>query len=103
MDLEVFILKCRPFYLPHEFSASYIMAVYVHLQANAKLAMGKLHDDICKQQNRHTESIFIEAGDFNHTSLKTFTKYVDNMQQQESGSGLHKRSWSVQGRNCTSS
>lgn len=43
--------------------------------------MAKKHDAICKQQNNHPESIFIVAGDFNHSGLKTvlpkFYKNVD--------------------------
>ncbi len=43
--------------------------------------MAKLHDSICKQQNKHPESFFIVAGDFNHSCLKAvlpkFYKNVD--------------------------
>lgn len=42
---------------------------------------GKLHVVISKQQNKHPEGLFIVAGDFNHTNLKTvlskFHKNVD--------------------------
>lgn len=49
----------------------YLSAVYVHVRANVKLAMAKLHNAICKQKNKHPESIFIVAGNFDHLCLKT--------------------------------
>lgn len=77
LDLEFLMLKCWPFYLPREFSSVFITAVFVHPRANAKTAMGKLYDAICNQQNRHPESIFIVAGDLNHTNLKTVLPKFD--------------------------
>ncbi|CAG5867200.1 unnamed protein product, partial [Menidia menidia] len=35
-DAELLLLKCRPFYLPREYSAVYICAVYIAPDANAK-------------------------------------------------------------------
>ncbi|CAG5968089.1 unnamed protein product [Menidia menidia] len=35
-DAELLLLKCRPFYLPREFSAVYICAVYIPPDANVK-------------------------------------------------------------------
>ncbi len=63
--------KCRPVYLPWEFTAVLVAAVYVHPQANTKLAMSKLHEAICVQQNKLPDSIFIVVGDFNHSILKS--------------------------------
>lgn len=45
-DLEVMLLKCRPFYLPREFTAVYIYGVYISPDANAKLVLGQLHYNI---------------------------------------------------------
>ncbi|XP_055495637.1 uncharacterized protein LOC129699672 [Leucoraja erinacea] len=41
-DLEYLMIKCRPFYLPREFTSTVITAVYVPPDANARLAMEEL-------------------------------------------------------------
>lgn len=38
-DVEFMLRKCRPFYLPREFSVVYICTVYIPPDANAKLAL----------------------------------------------------------------
>lgn len=53
------MLKCRPFYLPRELSAVFISAVYVHPQANAKIAMGKLFDAISNSKMRTLKAFFL--------------------------------------------
>lgn len=70
-NLEFLIVKCRPFYLPREFTSTIITSVYIPPDANAKLAMNELHAAISKQQTAHPEAAFIVAGDFNHSNLKT--------------------------------
>ena len=65
------LLKCRPFYLPREFTAVYICAVYIPPDANAKLALAQVHDSINDSLVAHPDSVFIAAGDFNHADLKT--------------------------------
>ena len=70
-NLEYLSVKCRPFYLPREHSCIVIMAVYVPPDANAKLAMKELHSAISTQQTAHPEGVFIAAGDFNHSNLKS--------------------------------
>lgn len=79
------IVKCRPFYLPREFSVVFVVAVYVAPSANvnskANEALGALHDAISEFQTKYPDSFIVVAGDFNHTSLKTvlpkFKQYVD--------------------------
>ncbi|KAL0177325.1 hypothetical protein M9458_026219, partial [Cirrhinus mrigala] len=70
-DLEFLMVKCRPFYLPREFTSTIITAAYIPPDADAKLAMNELHAAISKQQTVHPEAAFIVAGDFNHSNLKT--------------------------------
>lgn len=65
------MVKCRPFYLPREFTSTIVTAAYIPPDANAKLAMKELHAAISKQQTSHPEAAFIVAGDFNHSNLKT--------------------------------
>ncbi|KAI4886686.1 hypothetical protein NFI96_027635, partial [Prochilodus magdalenae] len=65
------MVKCRPFYLPREFSAVFILAVYIPPRANSATALGLLHDAISKQETAHPDAVFIVAGDFNHCNLRT--------------------------------
>ena len=50
-------VKCRPFYLPQEFSVTVVTAVYIPPDANAKLALGYVLAAIDKQQNTYLEEI----------------------------------------------
>lgn len=70
-NLEYLSVKCRPFYLPREFTCTVIMAIYVPPDANAKQAMKELLAAISKQQTAHPEGAFIAAGGFNHSNLKS--------------------------------
>ncbi len=64
-------VKCRPFYLPREFTAIVIAAVYIPPCANAKDALRELYSAISEQQTNNPDGFFIIAGDFNHANLKT--------------------------------
>ncbi|XDV25910.1 hypothetical protein PO909_029736 [Leuciscus waleckii] len=78
--MEFLLLKCRTFYLPREFTAVFVATVYVHPRANAKLAMKKLYEAISAQQNKLPDSLFIVAGDFNHSNLKSLLpKFYKNI------------------------
>ena len=70
-NLEFLMVKCRPFYLPREFTSTIITAAYIPPDADAKFAMKELHAAISKQQTVHPEAAFIVAGDFNHSNLKS--------------------------------
>ena len=70
-DLEFALLRCRPHYIPREFSVILIWAVYIPPQADAKLALARLANAISAQQSRHPEAALIIAGDFNQTDLRT--------------------------------
>lgn len=77
-ELEYLVIKCRPFYLPREFSCIVAIAVNVPPEANSKAAMKELSFAINKLQTQHPDGAFIVTGDFNHGNLKTvhlnFTK-----------------------------
>ncbi len=69
--VEFMFVKCRPFYLPREFTAIVIAAVYIPPCANAKDALRELYSAISEQQTNNPDGLFIIAGDFNHANLKT--------------------------------
>ncbi|KAI4882972.1 hypothetical protein NFI96_001902 [Prochilodus magdalenae] len=63
---EQLTVKCRPHYLPREFTAVFVIAVYIAPDANANNALKELHDNITSLQNKHLEAFYVVAGDFNH-------------------------------------
>ncbi len=69
--VEFMFVKCRPFYMPREFTAIVIVAVYIPQCANAKDALRELYSAISEQQTNNPDGFFIIAGDFNHANLKT--------------------------------
>ncbi len=68
--LEHLSIICRPFYLPREFSSIIVTAVYIPPQADTGLALSKLHDVLSGYINKHPDSAFIIAGDFNKANLR---------------------------------
>ncbi len=78
-SVEHLIIKCRPHYLIREFTAVYIVAVYIPPSAKANEALGKLHDNIYFLQNKHPEAFFVIAGDFNHVNLTDVTSGFTSM------------------------
>lgn len=70
-SLECLAIKCRPFYLPREFPAIFLIAVYIHPRADASTALNELADIIHKYEISHPEAVFIVAGDFNHCPFKS--------------------------------
>ncbi|KAI2646667.1 hypothetical protein H4Q32_027929 [Labeo rohita] len=69
--VEFMFVKCRPFYLPREFTAIVIVAVYIPPCTNAKDALRELYSAISEQQTNNPDGFFIIAGDFNHANLKS--------------------------------
>ncbi len=52
-DLEFQMLLCRPFWLPREFTAIIITAVYIPPQANTDQALKELYGNISEQETVH--------------------------------------------------
>lgn len=69
-NLEFMTVKCRPFYLPREFTVVMMTAVYIPPEDNSKVAIGQLHGSISSQMSKYPDAVFIVAGDFNHADLK---------------------------------
>ncbi len=53
--VEFMVVKCRPFYLPREFTAIVIVAVYIPPCANAKDALRELYSVISEQQTNNPD------------------------------------------------
>ncbi|RXN30279.1 dynein heavy chain [Labeo rohita] len=88
-DLEYLMLMCRPFWLPTEFSAVIITAVYIPPQANTDRAHRDLYNVISSQETTHPEAAFITSGDFNNANLrKVLPKLYQHIQFNTRGERL---------------
>ncbi len=81
-DLEFHTLLCRPFWLPREFTAIIITAVYIPPQANTDQALRELYGNISEQKTAHPDAAFIITGDFNKANFRTIApKYFQHHHQ----------------------
>ena len=57
------VINCRPHYLPREFSAILLVAVYLPPQTDAgtKTALSQLYKEISKQETTHPEAALLVA------------------------------------------
>ncbi len=79
-DLEFHTLLCRPFWLPREFTAIIITAVYIPPQANTDQALRELYGNISEQETAHPDAAFIITGDFNKANSRTIApKYFQHV------------------------
>ncbi len=79
-DLEFHMLLCRPFWLPREFTAIIITAVYIPPQANTDQALRELYGNISEQETAHPDAAFIITGDFNKANFRTIApKYFQHI------------------------
>ncbi|KAK7925826.1 hypothetical protein WMY93_008136 [Mugilogobius chulae] len=67
--LEYMCAKCRPYYLPREFSSVILIGVYIPPSANANVATSELATYISSVENSHPDAVVIALGDFNHANL----------------------------------
>ncbi len=79
-DLEFHMLLCRPFWLPREFTAIIITAVYIPPQANTDQALKELYRNISEQETTHPDAAFVVTGDFNKANFRTIApKYFQHV------------------------
>ncbi|KAI3354852.1 hypothetical protein L3Q82_004551 [Scortum barcoo] len=78
--IEHMTVKCRPHYLPREFTAVFVTAVYIPPGAKANEALKELHNNISSLQHKHPEAFYVVAGDFNHVNLTdTLPKFYQHV------------------------
>ncbi len=79
-DLEFHTLLCRPFWLPRDFTAIIITAVYIPPQANTDQALKELYRNISEQETEHPDAAFVITGDFNKANFRTIApKYFQHV------------------------
>ncbi len=79
-DLEFHTLLCQPFWLPGEFTAIIITAVYIPPQANTDQALRELYGNISEQETANPDAAFIIMGDFNKANFRTIApKYFQHI------------------------
>ena len=69
-SLEHIMIRCRPFYLPREFTSVVLTAVYVPAHADNNTALEELYGVIDRTETSRPEAAFIVAGDFNNAKLR---------------------------------
>ncbi len=75
-----FMILCRPFWLPREFTAIIITAVYIPPQANTDQALKELYGNISEQETAYPDAAFIVTGDFNKANFRTIApKYFQHI------------------------
>ncbi len=79
-DLEFHTLLCRPIWLPREFTAIIITAVYIPPQANTDQALRELYGNKSEQETVHLDAAFVVMGDFNKANFRTIApKYIQHI------------------------
>ncbi len=73
--VEFMIIKCRPFYLPREYTDTMLTVVYNppnnNNNNNRSEALNELYQHISEQKTANPDAFPILAGDFNHADLKS--------------------------------
>ncbi len=74
------MLLCRPIWLPREFTAIIIKAVYIPPQANTDQALRELYGNISEQETANPDAAFVVTGDFNKANFRTIApKYFQHI------------------------
>jgi hypothetical protein len=78
------MIRCRPHYLPREFSSILFIAIYLSPQtyADTNTALNELYKALSKQKNAHPEVALLVARDFNAGKQISFTS-MSHVQPEE--------------------
>ncbi|KAK3506980.1 hypothetical protein QTP70_033859, partial [Hemibagrus guttatus] len=77
-NLEAFIINCKPFYSPREFSSFILVSVYIPPQAHMRSALQHL-DQITHTEQQHSDSVIIILGDLNKSFERLVLAYLKNI------------------------
>ncbi|KAK3562861.1 hypothetical protein QTP86_010779 [Hemibagrus guttatus] len=66
---KAFIINCKPFYSPREFSSFILVGVYIPPQGNVREAQRALADEIQSVERTNPDALVIVLGDFNKGNL----------------------------------
>ncbi|KAK3525028.1 hypothetical protein QTP86_013392 [Hemibagrus guttatus] len=66
---QAFIINCKPFYSPREFSSFILVGVYIPPQGNVREAQRALADEIQSVERTNPGALVIVLGDFNKGNL----------------------------------
>ncbi len=74
------MLLCRPLWVPREFTATIVTAVYIPSQANADQTLKELYGNISEQETTHQDAAFVVTGDFIKANFRTIaSKYFQHI------------------------
>ncbi len=76
--VEFLLLKCHPYYLPREFTAVFIDAIYIPPRANSTAPLSKLHNIFSVLETAHPDAVFIAAGEFNQFIYRLYFPNITN-------------------------
>ncbi len=82
-DLEFHMLLCQPFWLPRQFTAIIITAVYIPSQANTDQALKTLYGNKSEQETVHPDAAFVVTGDFNKANFRTIAPKYFQLPSEE--------------------
>ncbi len=69
--VEFMIIKCRPFYLPREYTAILLVAVYIPPSSTNNNNRSEVLNDLYQHISEQQTAFLILAGDFNHADLRS--------------------------------
>ncbi len=101
--VEFMIIKCRPFYLPREYTAIMLAAVYIppNSNNNRSEALNELYEHISEQQTAHPDAFSSWLETLSRRPKDVFPKiptcWLSNTGKQHSGLCLHHPERSLQG------
>eukprot|EP00061_Rhincodon_typus_P012941 g39007.t1 len=88
-EQEYLKVKCRPYFLPQEFTSAVLTAVYIPPHADVKNALDKIYTTTNPLQTKFPKALFIVAGDFNQANLKqVLSKYHQHISCPATGQNI---------------
>eukprot|EP00061_Rhincodon_typus_P009111 g32337.t1 len=84
-DIEYLILKCRPYYLPCQFTCTILTVVYAPLHAEVKSEFDVVYNATNTLRTEYPKALFSVAGDFNQANFNKMKELVIAIRKQSGG------------------